>query len=116
MKARALVKDRVPISVIPRVPFPHLYMDIIGPLFKYGEYKYCLCLVDSHTRHPFAYPLRSATAKAVCECLIDVLLGSGFHPKLPQTKESIHFTTKLCLNMSKNNKTRKRCNSECIAT
>jgi len=51
MKARAIVKDRVPISVIPRDPalFAHLYMDIIGPLFDHGEYRSCLCLIDSHT-------------------------------------------------------------------
>ena len=61
-KAGALVKNRVPISVIPRdpVPFSHLYMDIIRPLF------------DSHTRFPFAFPLRSPTAKAVCDCLLQV--------------------------------------------
>ena len=41
-KARALKKDRVPITVIPRdeVPFSHLYMDIIGPLFDKAEYNY----------------------------------------------------------------------------
>jgi len=69
LKARPLVKDRVPISVIARdyEPFYHLYMDIIGPLGNNLDYKYCLCLIDSHTRYPFAFPLRSVTAKAVCD-------------------------------------------------
>jgi len=32
-----VVKDRVPISVIPRdeIPFSHLYMDVLGPLFGF---------------------------------------------------------------------------------
>ena len=96
MKARAVVKDRVPISVIPRdpVPFSHLYMDIIGPLFEYGEYKYCLCLIDSHTRYPFAYPLRSATAKAVCECLIDVFARVGIPSKITSDQGTC-FTAEL---------------------
>ena len=73
-KARLLMKDRVPISVIPRdvVPFSHLYMDVIGPLFDKAEYNYCLCIIDSCTRFPFAFPLRAVTARAVCECLIQV--------------------------------------------
>ena len=79
LKARAVVKDRIPISVVPRdrVPFSHLYMDVIGPLFDQAEFKYCLCLIDSHTRYPFAYPLRSVTARAVCDCLINVFAQVG---------------------------------------
>jgi len=96
MKARAVVKDRVPISVIPSdpVPFSHLYMDIIGPLFEYGEYKYYLCLVDSHTRYPFAYPLTSATAKAVCDCLIDVFARVGIPSKITSDQRT-GFTAEL---------------------
>jgi hypothetical protein len=73
-KARLVVKDRIPISVIPRdeIPFSHLYMDCIGPLFDQAEFNYCLCIVDSATRWPFAFPLRAQTAKAVCDCLIQV--------------------------------------------
>ena len=50
-RARAVIKDRVPISVVPRdqVPFSHLYMDVIGPLLDKAEYNFCLCLIDSHT-------------------------------------------------------------------
>jgi len=68
------MKDRVPISVIPRdvVSFSHLYMDVIGPLFDKTEYNYCLCIIDSCTRFPFAFPLRAITARAVCKCLIQV--------------------------------------------
>jgi len=74
-KARAVIKDRVPISIVPRdqVPVSHLYMDVIGPLLNKAEYNFCLCLVDSHTRFPFAFPLRSVNAKAMCECLLQVI-------------------------------------------
>ena len=60
-KARSVIKDRVPISIVPRdqVPFSHLYMDVVGPLLNKAEYNFCLCLIDSHTRFPFAFPLRS---------------------------------------------------------
>lgn len=78
-RSRLLVKDRVPISVIPRdeVPFSHLYMDCIGPLLENAEWNYCLCIIDSATRWPFAFPLRAQTAKAVCECLIQVFSMVG---------------------------------------
>ena len=78
-KARAVVKDQIPISVIPRdpLPFAHLYMDIIGPLFDRAEFRYCLCLIDSHTTIPFAFPLRSVTPKAVCDCLLQVFAMVG---------------------------------------
>ena len=73
-KAKAVIKDRVPISIVPRdqVAFSHLYMDVVGPLLNKAEYNVCLCLIDSHTRFSFAFPLRSLNAKAVCECLLQV--------------------------------------------
>ena len=39
-KTKAVIKDRVPISVVPRdqVPFSHLYMDVIEPLLDKTEY------------------------------------------------------------------------------
>ena len=41
-KARAVIKDRVPISIVPRdqVPFSHLYMDVVGPLLNKAEYNF----------------------------------------------------------------------------
>ena len=46
------MKDRLHISVIPRdeIPFTHLYMGVIGPLFEKAEFNYCLCLINSCTR------------------------------------------------------------------
>ena len=56
-KASAVIEDRVPISTVPRdqVPFSHVYMDIVGPLLNKAEYNFCLCLIDLHTRFPFAF-------------------------------------------------------------
>jgi len=73
-KAKAIVKDTLPMSVVTRdqVPFSHLYMDVIGPLLDKVGYNFCLCLIDSHTRFPFGFSLRWVTANAVCECLLEV--------------------------------------------
>ena len=67
-RARRTMRDRVPITPIPRaeVPFTHWFMDCLGPIFNHKvEYNYCLVLVDSATRWPAAFPLRALTAKNV---------------------------------------------------
>jgi len=58
LKARAVVKDRVPISVIPRdqMPFSHLYIDVFGPLFDRTEYNSCLCFGSRTKGHPDTRP------------------------------------------------------------
>ena len=40
--ARAVIKDMVPISIVPcdRVSFSHLYMDVVGPVFNKAEYNF----------------------------------------------------------------------------
>ena len=95
-KARAVIKDRVPIRVVPRdqVPLSHLYMDVIGPLLDKAEYNFCLCLIDSHTRFPFAFPLRSVTAKAVCECLLQVFSLVGI-PSVITSDNATYFSSQL---------------------
>ena len=68
-------RDRVPITPIPRVeaPFDHWFMDCLGPIVNYPcEYNYCLVLCDSATRWPATFPLRSLTAKHVCEALLQL--------------------------------------------
>jgi len=51
MRARELVKDRTPITPIPRneIPFAHLWWDCIGPLLDPTECKgrpnYCLIII-----------------------------------------------------------------------
>ena len=56
--------------------------------------RYCLCLIDSHTRYPFAYPLRSATAKTVCQCLIDVFAQAGV-PSQITSDQGTSFTAEI---------------------
>jgi len=95
-KARALVKDRIPISVVPRdhVPFLHIYMDCIGPLFYKAEYNYCLSVVDSYTRYPFAFQLRSVNAKSVCDCLLQIFSLVGICSHITSDQGTC-FTAKL---------------------
>ena len=95
-KARAVVKDRIPISVVPRgqIPFSHIYMDCIGPLFDKAEYNYCLCVVDSHTRYPFAFPLRAVNAKSVCDCLLQIFSLVGISSVITSDQGTC-FTAKL---------------------
>jgi len=83
LRGREFVKDRVPITAIARneVPFSHLWWDCIGPLFDpmeaKGRYNYCLVICDSATRYPFAFPLRSLTAAATCDALMQVFMIFG---------------------------------------
>ena len=95
-KARAVIKDRVPISFVPRdqVPFSHLYMNVVCPLLNEAEYNFCLCLIDSHTRFPFAFPLRSVNAKAVSECLLQVFSLVGI-PSVITSDSATYFTSQL---------------------
>jgi len=73
-KRRTTVYDRTPITPIPRdeVPFDCLVMDCLGPLIpsQKVEFNYALVLCDSNTRYPFAFPLRSLSAKNVCNATI----------------------------------------------
>jgi len=79
-RRRVTVYDRVPINPIPRneVAFDCLVMDCLGPLFPSQklEYNYALVLCDSNTRYPFAYPLRSLSAKNVCNAFLGSTLTS----------------------------------------
>jgi len=69
-------------------------MDCIGPLFDHAEYNYCLCICDSATRWPFAFPLRAQTAKAVSECLIQVFSIVGISSVITSDQGSC-FTAQL---------------------
>ena len=72
-RARITYKDRIPITVVPRDPIPyrHLYCDIIGPMFE-NVATYCFTVIDSCTRFPFAFPLKSETSQAICDCLLQI--------------------------------------------
>jgi len=80
-RKRITVYNRVPIHPIPRdeVPFDCLVMDCVGPIFSNQKvaFIYALVLCDSNTRYPFAIPLRSLSAKNVCQALIQVFQMTG---------------------------------------
>jgi len=79
-KALVTLFDRVPITAIPRNDrvFTHWYMDCMGPLFNYKvKYHYALIMVDSASRWPACFPLRSLSAKAVCEAILQLWQFTG---------------------------------------
>ena len=53
--------------------------DCIGPLDQPSAWghRYCLCIVDSCSRWPTVYALKTLSAKAVCESLIDLFTHIG---------------------------------------
>ena len=78
--------DRVPI--VPRtrvdVPFQVLNIDCIGPIEPPSAqgHRYCLCIVDSCTHWPTVFALKSLTARAVCDALIELFTNVGVPSKV----------------------------------
>jgi Integrase core domain len=54
-------------------------MDAWGPMFpnQKVDYNYGLLLIDSASRWPVAFPLKNLTAKAVCNCLMQLFMQTG---------------------------------------
>jgi len=79
LRARSRTTDRVPITPIARAPLPFhtLNMDVIGPIQDKAPYPWILTIVDSCTRWPSVFLLKSLTARAVCECLITMFANVG---------------------------------------
>jgi len=75
------VYNRVPISAIERSPepFQHFFIDCAGKLLPHLniDYNYSLIAVCSFSRFPFAIPMRSLTAKNVCDALLSILAITG---------------------------------------
>jgi hypothetical protein len=104
LRAPVKVSDRVPITPIPRndeLPFTHLVMDCIGPILPdtdhttpKPEYNYALVIVDRFSRWPMAYPLRSLSAKAVCDALLQVFMTFAV-PKVISSDCGSNFTSQL---------------------
>ena len=71
-------------------------MDCVGPIFSNQkvEFNYALVLCDSNTRYPFAIPLRSLSAKNVCQALIQVFQMTGI-PSTIQSNCGSNFTSQL---------------------
>jgi transposase InsO family protein len=81
LRARITYRDRVSITPIPRAqtPFTHWVMDCFGPILgnQMAEYPYCLLSCCSATRFPWASPLRSLSAKSVCDALLHLFSITG---------------------------------------
>jgi len=76
LRARAKRTDHVPIMPIvrPTVPFLVTHLDVIGPLEPPSTkgYKWALCIIDDCTRWPAVFLLKSLTAKAMCDALLEL--------------------------------------------
>jgi hypothetical protein len=109
-RATVRVSDRVLITPIPRdeeLPFTHLIMDCIKPIIPENdataqkpEYNYALVVVDKCTRWPMAYPLRSMTAKAVCDALLQLFFTFSI-PKIISPDCGSNFKSSLTQEMLK---------------
>ena len=86
LRSRPKMLDRVPIVPITRVdvPFQVLNMDCIGPIGPPSAqgHRYCLCIVDSCTHWPTVFALKSLTARAVCDALIELFTNVGVPSKV----------------------------------
>ena len=80
-RARKTVFDRVPIkpTVYDDQVFHTMFMDCYGPIQPNVKLKfnYALIVVDSCSRYPFSYPLRSLHAKNVCDALVKMFEITG---------------------------------------
>ena len=104
LRAPNKIANRVPITPIPRddeLPFTHLVMDCIGPIIPEGdtcsvkpEYNHALVIICRYSRWPMAYPLKSMTAKAVCDALLQVFMTFSI-PKVVTSDCGTNFTSKL---------------------
>jgi transposase InsO family protein len=104
------VADRIPIKPIARgdeLQFNHLVMDCIGPIIPDVDpigvkpgYNYALVLVDKFSRWPMAYPLRSLSAKATCDALLQVFMTFAI-PKVISSDCGANFTAQVTKEMLK---------------
>jgi len=102
LRSRQVKTDHVPIMPITRaeLPFQVMNMDCIGPLDPPSAqgHRYCLCVVDSCTRWPTVYALKTLSAKAVCDSLIDLFSHIGITQVLISDCGT-NFTSKLMQEM-----------------
>ena len=86
-----------PLQPLPIVkePFSEITIDCVGPLprSKRGN-EYLLTVLDSATRYPEAFPLRSIKAKVIAEHLIKFFSWAGL-PQSIQSDRGSNFTSQL---------------------
>ena len=84
----------VPIPVVGE-PFHHIVIDCVGPLPKTKSgYQYLLTLMCAATRFPHAVPLRTLSASAVINALINFFSVFGLPVSL-QSDQGSNFTSKV---------------------
>jgi len=100
LKKRETCQDRVPIHAIPRADkvFDHWYCDLMEPFYS-GEgpkpvYNYAFVAIDSYSRFPVCYLLKSVHAKSVCDALLSLWQFTGCASYLSSDRGSC-FTSQL---------------------
>jgi len=91
-RVRKTCYDHVKIAAIPRdtEPFRHWFLDCAESLLP-GQniyHNYALILVDSATRYPVCYPLRSLSAKNVCDELVSLFMMTGIASGMILSRDS----------------------------
>ena len=90
--------DHVPITPIlrPTVPFLVTHLDVIGPLEPPSakRHKWALCIIDDCTRWPAVFLLKSLTAKATCDALLELFSIVGL-PEIVCTDRGTNFCSQL---------------------
>ncbi|XP_035228920.1 uncharacterized protein LOC118201016 [Stegodyphus dumicola] len=98
LRSTEKITDRIPITPVlrPYLPFEVVNIDIIGPIEPPSarKHKYVLCLMDQHSRWPEAIPLRSLTAKATCDALLEIFTRTGI-PKIIASDQGTNFISQL---------------------
>jgi hypothetical protein len=101
MHARTTCFDRVPIKALPREPsvFRHLQMDVFGPIVPNERLKfnYALLVICVATRYPWAFPLRTATAKNVCDALLKMFEVTGIASEIVVTSDNASYNRSILM-------------------
>lgn len=95
---RVKTTDRVPITPLkrPKRPFQTVYLDCIGPMEPPSAWghRFALTIVDLCTQWSEVVPLRSLTAKATCQALVDIFSRYRV-PELICSDQGSNFTARL---------------------
>ncbi|CAL1288217.1 unnamed protein product [Larinioides sclopetarius] len=98
LRRKNKIGDRAPITPVarPELPFEIVNIDLIGPIEPPSGrgHKYVLCLMDQMTRWPEAVPLRSLSAKATCDALLQIFSRTGI-PSVIASDRGTNFTSAL---------------------
>lgn len=76
--------------------FVRLHMDILGPLTTSNEgYKYILLIVDSFSKFPEAFPLKTQDSKEIANVLFSEIFARYGAPKVIVSDRGQNFLSKL---------------------